>query len=195
MINYISGTIKLKAENFLILENNGLGYKVFVATDILNKVKANEPLELYTYQHVREDALQLFGFNRYEELRLFEQLISVSGVGPKTALGIFNVAGANDIISAIVSADASVLKKVSGIGVKTAERIVLELKNKVMPGVGIGEMKSVDELGVDSDAVEALVSLGYSVNQGREVLKKVEPEIKDAGQRVKAALKIINSKF
>jgi Holliday junction DNA helicase RuvA len=195
MINYISGTIKLKAENFIILENQGIGYRVFVSAEILNKVKLNEPFELYTYQHVREDALQLFGFNRYDELRLFEQLISVSGVGPKTALGIFNVAGANDIISAIVSADASVLKKVSGIGAKTAERIVLELKNKVMPGVGIGEMKSVDELGVDSDAVEALVSLGYSVNQGREALKKVEPEIKDAGQRVKAALKIINSKF
>ncbi|MEK7159066.1 MAG: Holliday junction branch migration protein RuvA, partial [Patescibacteria group bacterium] len=86
-------------------------------------------------------------------------------------------------------------RKVSGIGAKTAERIVLELKNKVMPGVGVGEMKSIDELGVDSDAVEALVSLGYSVNQAREALKKVEPTIKDAGQRVKAALKTLNSKF
>ena len=144
---------------------------------------------------MRDDALQLFGFGRYEELRLFEQLISVSGVGPKTALNIFNVASANDIISAIVSADASVLKKVSGIGAKTAERLVLELKNKVMPGVGVGEMKSVDELGVDSDAVEALVSLGYSANQSREALKKVEPEIKEIGQRVKASLKILNTKF
>lgn len=195
MIAFISGKIKLKAENFIILENSGVGYKVFVSPEILNKVNLGEPLELYTYQHVREDALQLFGFNNYNELRLFEQLISVSGVGPKTALAIFNVASVGDIVSAIVSADASVLKKVSGIGAKTAERIVLELKNKVMPVFSSDGIKSAVELGSDADAVEALVSLGYSVNQAREALKKVEATIKDAGQRVKAALKMLNSKF
>ena len=179
----------------MVVENNGLGYKVFVPADVLLQIKIDQEIELHTYQHVREDALQLFGFRRYEELRLFEQLISVSGVGPKTAMAVFGVASVQDIISAIVNNNADILKKVSGIGAKTAERIVLELKNKILPCASVAQIKSTEELGADADVVEALVGLGYSNFQVREALKKVDLEIKDIGEKVKAALKILNSKF
>ena len=120
-----------------------------------------------------------------------EQLISISGIGPKTALGVFAIASPQDIISAIVNQDASILKKVSGIGSKTAERIVLELKNKVVPSAGMGDLKSKEEMGADSDAVEALVSLGYSAGQAREALRKVPAEIMDISEKVREALKNI----
>ncbi|MBT7007049.1 Holliday junction branch migration protein RuvA, partial [Candidatus Falkowbacteria bacterium] len=136
-----------------------------------------------------EDALMLFGFKNYDQLQLFELLISISGVGPKTALGVFAVAEPADIKSAIVNEDASVLKKVSGIGAKTAERIVLELKNKVTGD--FGEIKTKEELSGDVDSIEALVSLGYSANDAREALKQVDKTITNPSDKVREALKYL----
>ena len=191
MIAYLTGKIKFNGENFIVIENNGIGYKVFAPVEVCLKAKGGDEIELHIHQHVREDALQLFGFRSYEELRLFEQLISVSGIGPKTAMAVFAEAKIQDIVSAIVNADASILKRVSGIGAKTAERIILELKNKVSASVGLGKVKTGEELGADSDAIEALVSLGYSANHAREALKKVDSNITDVAERVRVALKKI----
>jgi len=191
MIAFIKGTIKFKRENSLVLENQGIGYKIFVPENILLGKNSGDELELFTYQHVREDALQLFGFSTLEELELFEKLISVSGVGPKTGMNAFSVASAKDIKSAIVNEDPAILKKVSGIGAKTAERIVLELKNKMSALVGFDGIKSSEEMNADSDVVDALVSLGYQARQVQEVLKKIDPNIKDSGAKVKAALKFL----
>ncbi|MBT5338248.1 Holliday junction branch migration protein RuvA [Candidatus Falkowbacteria bacterium] len=191
MIAFISGKIKQKDGTFLVVENNGIGYKVFVPAEVLLNVKIGNDVELYTYQHVREDALLLFGFVKYEELKLFEQLISISGIGPKTALGVFTEASVGDIVSAIVNGDASVLKRVSGIGAKTAERIVLELKNKITASVKLDGLKSREEMGEDTEVIEALVSLGYSVYQSKEALKKVDPSIKDVSEKVREVLKNI----
>ncbi|NQT50377.1 Holliday junction branch migration protein RuvA [Candidatus Kuenenbacteria bacterium] len=191
MIAFIKGKIKQKDSNFLVLENNGIGYKIFVPAEVLLKAEIDSELELHTYQYVREDALGLFGFIKHSELKLFEQLISISGIGPKTALGVFAIASPEDIISAIINQDASILKKVSGIGSKTAERIVLELKNKVLPSVGMGDLKSSEAMGADSDAIEALVSLGYSVGQAREALRKVPADVTDVSEKVREALKRI----
>ena len=189
MLSYIKGQDKLKPAQFIIIENNGIGYKVFVSADLLLESKVGDEVELYTYQHVREDALMLFGFKNYDQLQLFELLISISGVGPKTALGVFAVAEPADIKSAIVNEDASVLKKVSGIGAKTAERIVLELKNKVTGD--FGEIKTKEELSGDVDSIEALVSLGYSANDAREALKQVDKTITNPSDKVREALKYL----
>jgi len=191
MIAYLSGELQFKGENFVVVKNNGIGYKIFAPAEVCLKANEGDALELYTYQHVREDALQLFGFTRPDDLRLFEQLISISGIGPKTAMNIFSEAKADDIVAAIVNGDASILKRLSGIGGKTAERIILELKNKVFVSGDAGALKSKEAFGEEEDAVVALVSLGYSSNQAREALKKVESTVTDLSQRVKLALKLI----
>lgn len=191
MIAFIKGKIKQKDGTFIVLENNGIGYKIFVPADVLLKVNISDDVEFYTYQHVREDALLLFGFLKYEQLKLFEQLISISGIGPKTALGVFAESSVEDIVSAIVNGDASVLKRVSGIGAKTAERIVLELKNKITASVKLDGLKSKEEMGEDAEVLEALVSLGYSVYQAKEALKKIDPAIKEVGEKVRQVLKMI----
>jgi len=191
MIAYLSGELQFKGENFVVVKNSGIGYKIFAPAEVCLKAKEGDAIELYTYQHVREDALQLFGFTRPNDLRLFEQLISISGIGPKTAINIFSEAKADDIVAAIVNGDASILKRVSGIGGKTAERIILELKNKVFVSGDIGQLKTKAEFGADEDAVVALVSLGYSTSQAREALKKVDATVTDLSQRVREALRLI----
>jgi Holliday junction DNA helicase RuvA len=190
MIAYIKGKIKFKGENFVVVENGGIGYQIFIPAEALLKVEINDAVEYFTHHHVREDALQLFGFSSLDELKMFELLISISGIGPKTGLGVLSVAKVGDIKSAIINQDASILKKVSGIGAKTAERIILELKNKVAGIVGNGEIKTKEEMGADADAIDALISLGYGREQARDALKQVDAGL-DIGERVKAALKLL----
>ena len=191
MIASIRGTILKRKENYIIVENNGIGYKVFVSETVTADHNINDEVFLYIYQQVREAELSLFGFLDFEEHDLFEKLISVSGIGPKTALGVFAVASLSDIKSAIINQDASLLKKVSGIGAKTADRIVLELKNKVAGLIGHEGVKSSEEMEANTDAVDALVSLGYQARQAREALKKIDKDIKDSGEKVRAALKFL----
>jgi Holliday junction DNA helicase RuvA len=148
-------------------------------------------IELFLYHATREDASDLFGLTSIEELFMYEKLLTVSGIGPKTALNIFSTATVNDIRSAIVNGDPAILKKVSGIGPKTAERVVLELKNKMDGVVGVN-MKSGEELSADADVIEALTSLGYSAGQAREVLSQISSELKDTAMKVKEALRLLN---
>lgn len=190
MIAYIKGKIKFKGENFVVVENGGIGYQIFIPAEQLLKVELGDAVEYFTHHHVREDAVQLFGFSSLDELKMFELLISISGIGPKTGLGVLSVAKIGDIKSAIINQDASILKKVSGIGAKTAERIILELKNKVAGIVGVGEIKTKEEMGADADAIDALISLGYGREQARDALKQVDAGL-DIGERVKAALKLL----
>jgi len=175
----------------LTVENNGIGYQVFVPESLLLKISHGDSVELFTYQHVREDALQLFGFATRGELKLFEQLISVSGVGPRTGLSVFSVAAPEDIVSAIANSNAAILKRVSGIGTKIAERIVLELKNKVSALAAIADIKTAGELDADADAIEALAALGFSASQAADALKQVDSSVKDVRERVRRALKTL----
>jgi len=191
MISYLKGKINMKSQGFLIIGNQGIGYKVFVASELFLKVETGQEIEIFTHQYVREDALQLFGFATYDELQLFELLISISGIGPKTALGVFAVAKPADIKSAIINEDASILRKVSGIGTKTAERIVLELKNKIAGVVGQDDVRSKEELDADIDAIDALIALGFARPQARDALKDIDQDL-DVGERVKAALQFLN---
>lgn len=189
MISKLTGKIVHTDPRFFILETHGVGYKIYTTAGILEKQLENE-ISFWTYLAVREDALDLYGFLTREELEFFELLISVSGIGPKSALGILNVANPATIRKAAITEDPSYLTKVSGIGRKTAEKIVMELRNK---------FSEFDETEAaysshDSDSLEALKQLGYSERDSREALKKVPKEITDTSECIKHALKILSKK-
>ncbi len=187
MISYLHGKVINKSLNFAIIEVAGIGYQVFAGENFLNELKIGNDIEVYTHHQVREEASDLYGFKTLEDLELFGLLLSVSGVGPKSALGVISMASANDIKEAIIRGDANLLTKVSGIGKKTAERLVLELKTKILRGTTISSLESGGLAG--SDELDALMSLGYSLSEARAAFNLVDPALIDSGERVKAALK------
>jgi len=188
MLAHLEGKILYKDLKSIVLDVNGVGYKIAVTPDILFEInkKNAEKISLWTYLVVREDALNLYGFQNKEDLDFFELLISISGIGPKTAMGVLSVAGIPTLKRAISSGDTSHLTKVSGIGRKIAEKIVLELKDKVGSFAGKDE---TGEMQNESDAIEALRALGYSERDAREALKKVPKEVEGAQNKIKYALK------
>ena len=190
MISYLKGKIRNKGNGFVILEVNNIGYQVFLAPLLYADLNLNQEMEFYTYQQVREDALNLYGFKNMEDLELFELLLSISGIGPKSALGVMSIATVADIKESIFRGDPALLTKVSGIGRKTAERVVLELKEKIGKLV-IDDGKSyANNLG-SSDEIDALMALGYSLSQAREALNGVGATTKDSGERIRQALKML----
>jgi len=188
MISYLKGKIKHKGGGFVILEVNNIGYQVFISPLFYADLSLNQEVEFYTYQQVREDALNLYGFKSVEELGMFELLLSISGIGPKSALGVMSIATVADIKESIGRGDPALLTKVSGIGRKTAERVVLELREKIGK-LGVGESKLSGDLLGSSDEIDALMALGYSLSQAREALNNVDAKIKDSGERIRQALK------
>lgn len=190
MLSYIAGTIKHKTENSLIILVQGLGYEVFVSLKLLEKHQTHDEVEFFLYQNVREDALTLFGFETGQELGLFKKLISVSGVGPKSAIGILEIANVDEIVVSIQNNDPNLLTKVSGIGKKTAERLVLELKNKIdsFKNSTTAEKSSL----TFSDEIDALIALGYSASQAREAINSVSTDISGISSRIKEALKYLS---
>lgn len=190
MISKIKGKIEYIRDSYVVVGVNSIGYKVFVTPFVLGKIAGSQEVDFFIHTYVREDILALYGFLTLEELEMFELLISISGIGPKAGLGILSIADAKTIRTAILNEDPSVLTKVSGVGKKTAERVILELKNKI---ADLSEHEK-DEIMADSDALEALVGMGYSVSEARESLKLVSVEIKDIGERVKLALKNLGKK-
>jgi len=171
------------------VELAGLGFKIFVAARTLGRLRG-ESAEFFTHLHVKEDALDLYGFLSRAELKFFEQLISISGVGPKSALSIMDVAEIEKIIAAIQEGRPDLLTEASGIGRKTAERIIVELRGKVA-ATGSGEI--VKTMESDADILETLVSLGYKKDAARAALEKLEKGVRGAEARIKAALKILSS--
>ena len=186
MISFLRGKVSYKLKNKIILELNNLGYSVFIGDNFLNDLKIGEEAEIFTYQHIKEDIFDLYGFKTLEELEFFELLLSVSGIGPKSALGVLSMAKLGDIKQSIIAGDSNLLTKVSGIGKKTAERVVLELKDKLFK-LGVSKL-SLDDC-FFSDEIEALVGLGYSWQESRLALSKVDINIKDSRERIKEALK------
>ncbi len=192
MIGSIKGKIILKTDKFLIVETGGVGYKTNVSPDTLSKLKnPKDDVFFFIHTHVREDALDLYGFLNQEELEFFEMLINVSGIGPKGALGILGIASIETLKRAIGTGDTAYLTKISGIGRKTAEKIVIELRDKM-------QNKNTEEKGGTSlrdelDALEALKSLGYSQNEARDALKKISPDA-NTNTKIREALKILANK-
>ncbi len=187
MIGSIKGKIILKTDKFLIIETNGVGYKISVSPDmLLMTFKTGEEISLWTHLHIREDAMDLYGFRDRKELEFFEMLISVSGIGPRSGLTILGIAPIETLRKAISTSDTSYLTKISGIGRKTAEKIVIELRDKM------GEDISDTSLQGELDALEALKALGYSQSEAREALKKTKSE--DTNTKIKEALKILGGR-
>ena len=188
MIGSIKGKIILKKDKFLIVEVGGMGYKISISPEALPKTKKlGEEIFLFIHTHVREDAFDLYGFLDYGELEFFEMLIGVSGIGPKGALTILGVATIETLKRAIGTGDISYLTKISGIGKKTAEKIVIELRDKM------GEVEKESSMQGELDALEALKSLGYSQNDAREALKKVSIE-SNTSTKIREALKMLGGK-
>lgn len=186
MIGSIKGKISQKSTNYVILDTGGVGYKIFITPILLATLKQNQELSLVTHTYVREDQLTLYGFPTLAELEFFELLLTVSGVGPKSALGILSLASVDMIKSAIVSEDPSVFTKVSGIGRKTAERVIVELKEKLKD-----QSSAAPVAREHSEAMDALIALGYSQQEAREALKHVPKETEDLQSKIKLALKVL----
>ncbi len=186
MIAHITGTVIRIGERFVVLQNNSLGYKVFVSENVCLSSKIDAQCSFWTHTVVREDAYDLFGFRTEEELSFFELLISISGIGPKTALGILNMSSLDNLTEAISSGETAHLVKVSGIGKKTAEKIVLELRDKFKE-----KGKTGTSLKDEVEALEALKFLGYSHKDAREALEALPKDIHGTSARVKHALKAL----
>lgn len=188
MIAFLSGKIKNKHSGYIILETNNIGYKVFVSQIFFADLNIGQMIDLYTHQYIREDAMDLYGLRSLEELEFFELLLSVSGIGPKTALGVLSIADVNGIKESIAVGDSSLLTKVSGIGRKIAERIVLELREKISKTNFIAG-KTNSTVSVSGDEIDALLTLGYSLIQARQALQDIDPKIKESGERIRQALR------
>jgi Holliday junction DNA helicase RuvA len=186
MIGSLTGTVQQKSTQYIILETQGVGYKIFVTPVLLAMLTIGQPLSLVILTYVREDQITLYGFETLPELDFFEMLLTVSGVGPKSGLGIMSLASLNMIKSAIVSEDPSVFTKVSGIGRKTAERVIIELKDKLKNQVDATPLAKDH-----SEVLDALLALGYSQQEARDALKQVPTEVTDLQQKVRMALKLL----
>ncbi len=189
MISYLRGKVLEKSLKYCILDVGGVGYKVYTTDEILRTLKDGDSAVFWTHQAVREDALDLYGFSEKDSLGLFELLINISGIGPKTAIGIVNVSNPLTLRRAVSSGDLAYLTKVSGIGRKLAEKIILELREK-LADFGVEEQ---GDLKGETDALEALKSLGYSEREARDALKKISGENISAGDKVKKALKVLGT--
>lgn len=175
----------------MVVETGGLGYKISVTTRTLEGLAgAKDEVKLFCYLYVREDRLDLYGFLSEEEQRLFELFNSVAGIGPKSAMGLLAVDKPENLIAAIIENRPDLLTRVSGVGRKTAERIILELKNKF---TSKGEGRTI-QMDADFDVEEALVNLGYQRREVRDVLAKTPPSVKKLEERLKGALKLLGKK-
>ncbi len=191
MISRLTGSIVHSDLKSIVLDVHGVGYKVAVSADIFTKLEKDAPVTLWTYLAVRENALDLYGFLSLAELNFFELLITISGIGPKTAMGILNVASVYSLETAIHTGDTSHLTKISGIGKKVAEKIVLELKGKI--GETTHTPEQTQTMKNDSDVLEALKSLGYSPAETRDVIKKLPKTLTKTNDKIREALKILGT--
>jgi len=188
MISQIKGKLSYKGTGCAIVDVSGVGYKVHTTLDEVADLKEGDIVNFWTHLVVRENALDIYGFKNIEDLDFFKLLIGVSGIGPKSAMNILTIVGVKSLVSAISSGDISYLTKVSGIGQKSAQKIVIELKDKI-------EKNGGDTAGLnkeDIDVVEALKSLGYSIREIRESIKNTEKNT-STSQKIKTALKNLNS--
>lgn len=193
MISHLRGTTLHTSDKSVVLDVAGVGYVVYTTTDTLSRINSlgEQSINLWTHMSVRENAIELFGFFDLEELEFFQMLIDISGIGPRGALGIIGMGSVDTLKNAIASGDTGYLTKVSGIGRKTAEKIVLELKDKLSLR---GHSAESGTLRTESDVAQALMSLGYQQHEIRDALKDLPDTATDTNSRIKEALKILGRK-
>ena len=190
MIAYLRGSLELKSEEYIIIEVQGIGYKVYMSKKSIDSLPDEGAVRVYTYLKVREDDVSLFGFCTNEELHMFELLISVGGIGAKSAINILSSITPSKFALAVITNDVNSLKKLQGIGQKTAQRIILELKDKIKTEEAISAREEQDSSMDDEekeDVIQALQVLGYRRYEINKVLAKVksstlEDKIKEALQ-------------
>lgn len=196
MIGYLHGKVEIIGSDYVIIECSQVGYKVFMSTGDISMLSGNsDDVRVYTSMYIREDVIALYGFLNQEDLKLFELLITVSGIGPKAAINLFSVMNGNDLKFAILSDDVTSICKAPGIGKKTAQKLILELKDKFsldtvfeerMEGTSNVISNLSDEYAV---AMEALVSLGYTAVEAKSALQKCPDKNASADQLIKDALR------
>lgn len=197
MYAYIKGELEEKSNGFIVIENNGIGYKIFMSNTAIGRLgELHSEVKVYTYYQVREDNISLYGFNTKEELRMFELLISVSGVGSKSAINMLSNIEASSFAVAVVSNDIKKISSIKGIGNKTAQRLVLELKDKLKAEQELTKMEEAKEVEseeeISSDAVDALQILGYTRKDIEVVLKKLDTTNLSTEEIIKQALKYLS---
>ncbi len=197
MLAYIHGSLAYVGENFIVVDNSGMGYRIYTSGMCLDHLPSiGESIKIFTYMHVREDEVSLYGFPTNEELEVFKVLIGISGVGPKVALSILTTLTINELHLAVASDDVKAISRANGVGAKGAQRIILELKDKLhmedmldaayQDAVG-GPVKTTN---ATKDVMEALTSLGYGNTESYRAIQKVQDADKlTADQLLKAALK------
>lgn len=196
MFAYIKGKLDTKTDAFVIIDVQGVGYRIFMPTKSIEKLgEIGEIIKVYTYYYVREDNISLYGFSSNEELRMFELLISVSGVGAKSAIIMLSEISPSSFALAIISADISKLVKIPGIGKKTAARIILELKDKLKSETAIEKNEelnlAIEDDGKDSEAIAALKVLGYTTKEIEKVFEKIDIKNLQIEEIIKQALKYL----
>lgn len=187
MIACLEGNVLSRSRDSLVVTVGGIGFKVFAPATLLAQVRPGEPLALHTYLHVREQEMTLYGFADEDELGLFELLLTVSGVGPKLALTMLSAMSVDALRLAIGQEQPGVLARIPGIGKKTAEKIVLELKDKVKMAEGLPpELAALSE--ADAEVIDALTALGYSIVEAQRAVQGLPRDVKDVEERLRLAL-------
>ena len=200
MIGYIKGTVEDAAGDILLLDHGGMGFRIHMAADSLaREVRPGDQVKIYTYLHVKEDAMQLYGFFSEDDLDVFKLLLGVNGIGPRAALGILSGLSADELRFAVLSEDAAAIARAPGVGKKTAQKLILELKDKfdleeAFEKKLTGQEQKEEQTGsaAAGEAVQALVALGYSNTEAFQAVKKaaVSPDM-ETEAILKAALKFV----
>lgn len=183
MITYLEGETKKISANYAILAINGVGYQVFLADKTRAGLKEGERASLYVHEYMRENSRELYGFGSHSELEFFWRLLDISGVGPRMAMNIIALGSIEDLIKNIEKGNVDYISQVSGVGKKTAQKIVIELKGKL-------DLTASDE--EEHEVIQALKNLGYTAGQAREAVKKVAKDITDTGDKVREALRYLS---
>lgn len=200
MFAYIKGTYEARSLDYIVVETNGVGYKIFMSENSMQSIGSiGDEVKVYTYLKVREDDMSIYGFSSNEELKIFELLISVSGVGTKSAITILSNIEPSTLAAAVVSEDVAELKKLPGIGAKSAQRIILELKDKMKALNTVSTDENVAakaKISIPSENVEeltsALIFLGYSKKEIEKVLPKLDANSKNLEDMIKKALALLS---
>lgn len=194
MISFIIGKLEFISDKYIVVANNGIGYKIFIPLKMINDLKLGSDIKVHTYMNVREDAILLYGFLSLEQLNVFDIMLSVSGIGPKLALSIIDTLTPDNIIAAILNEDFDTLCSCSGVGKKTAQRIVIELRDKFKNYVpSKSTCSDNDTLNDDRlNAIDALVSLGYSKQDSMKAVMEVCETDMPLEQIIRLALKKLN---
>ena len=196
MLSYIKGTVVKKGLDYIVIDNNNMGYFVNTSMSSLNKLSEGEKATIFTYMHIREDIIALYGFLTSDEIELFKKLITVNGIGPKAGLSVLSTYEVNTVKEIILKEDVTGMSKVPGVGKKTASKIILELRDKV--GTIEGISKDAEGTGIfqteseSSDILNALTGLGFNAYEAKKVLDKIDVEGKSENEIIKEALKNIN---